>query len=531
MGTWSDVYSLGVVFYKMLTGRLPFEGPTLALIFKAVHESAPPPSHFRENLDPGLDAVVLKALARQPEDRYHNARQFAEALEKWRTETVTPTALTTHPQVCEPVTTAIQSDLPDGGSVNVTIDHPKVAPGKLKVRVSKQQPGKRKRRRLTISITLAFSLLVALTFAGIWISEKYPAERRLGLRDGPPAPRPAPPVIRQAERFGGIEIGSRGVNYVHFGVFPDDERVSNWQILDNDSAKTDLTKGMGENGDFDAQRFGDTVQAVRFFYDCLRKQHLVRPDKIFIVASSSLPKAFLPRQGGDKAAVVQMRKRALTEAVEKATGKRMEFIDVDEELHLQIRGAALISDHHKALYVDVGTGNTRGGYLKRSGLLVRFEGPGTYDTFKNRWAGAELRERFRKGIRTDAGVRAAEKVYLAGGIAWVMTTYLHPSERGTYVTIQPKDIDRFAEAVKDKDYVSKFVPPPVLGAKETKKLKEDVQMIQEIFPDHDYLVAGAEVLKALAAELEFSKKELRFFRYSHLAVLFAWVYEKSGHKW
>jgi hypothetical protein len=339
------------------------------------------------------------------------------------------------------------------------------------------------------------------------------------------------PPAAPGERFGGIEIGSKGVNYVHFEIFPDEEKGYNWRILDKDSAKTSLTKGMDERGDFDPERLAETVKAVRVFYDCLRKQHHVPPDKIFISGSSSLPKAFVPRQGGDKAAVVQMRKSALTEAVEQATDKRMEFVDVEEELRLQVRGAVPIRDHHKALYVDVGTGNTRAGYLKRSGLVIKFEGPGIRDTVKDRLADAGLRERFQKEIKSHGGVRATEKAYLAGAISWVMATYLHPSERGTYVTFKPGDIDRFAEAVKDKDYLGTFVVPPGLPAEEAEKLKEDVQMIQEIFQDHAQLVAGAEILKALAAELEFSKKELRFFRYSHLAVLFASVYEKSGHEW
>src|SRR5262249_42739036 len=83
IGIWSDIYSLGVVFYRLITGRLPFEGPTHALIFKIVFHTPPPPSRFRTDLDPSLDPIVLKAMARQPQGRYQSALEFTEALEVW----------------------------------------------------------------------------------------------------------------------------------------------------------------------------------------------------------------------------------------------------------------------------------------------------------------------------------------------------------------------------------------------------------------------------------------------------------------
>jgi len=80
IGPWTDLYSVGVLLYRVLTGRLPFEGPGLAVLAQIVNDRPPPPSSLRPDLDRALEAVVLRALAREPKERYQSAREFREAL-------------------------------------------------------------------------------------------------------------------------------------------------------------------------------------------------------------------------------------------------------------------------------------------------------------------------------------------------------------------------------------------------------------------------------------------------------------------
>ena len=78
----SDIYSIGVVLYEALTGRIPFEGDSAVTIaLKQVSEQPRPPSALNPNVSKALDAIVLRALAKDPANRFASAAEFAQALD------------------------------------------------------------------------------------------------------------------------------------------------------------------------------------------------------------------------------------------------------------------------------------------------------------------------------------------------------------------------------------------------------------------------------------------------------------------
>jgi eukaryotic-like serine/threonine-protein kinase len=83
----SDIYSIGVMLYEMLAGRLPFEGDSaVAVALKHLSEPPAPISQWRPDVHPALEAVVMAALAKDPAQRWQSAEDLAAGLEAARTQ-------------------------------------------------------------------------------------------------------------------------------------------------------------------------------------------------------------------------------------------------------------------------------------------------------------------------------------------------------------------------------------------------------------------------------------------------------------
>ncbi|QOV87450.1 protein kinase domain-containing protein [Humisphaera borealis] len=176
VGAPSDVYSIGVMLYESLTHRHPYpRNGTLAESLLAIQNAIPtPPSHFIPGLSPELDAVVMKALAKNPTDRFATAGEFLDALRRCPTTTSSPTGQRAHaydpvpPGVAAPPTSAPSTSAPP----------------------SSTPPPRRSFRRAVALLVLALSVVLFVVMA--WRSIQRPDSKAISPSSAPAATGASP---------------------------------------------------------------------------------------------------------------------------------------------------------------------------------------------------------------------------------------------------------------------------------------------------------------------------------------------------
>lgn len=192
----TDLYSTGCLLYELFTGRPPFIGESpVSVAYQHVGEQAPPPSTLVPELDPIYDSVVLKALAKDREDRYKDAAAFATTLSNARQGIPLPPDELTAPlpfaddqaTVASPVThSAIPSSstqafaaVPQSQTGHLEpVDGPQHLdePSRWEQSLQRERDDQRARSRRSWTVAVSLVLVIALAIAGLFFYNWMQAE-------------------------------------------------------------------------------------------------------------------------------------------------------------------------------------------------------------------------------------------------------------------------------------------------------------------------------------------------------------------
>ncbi len=172
----TDLYAIGVVLFEMLTGRVPFVGDTaVAVAHQHIHAQPPVPSEFNAKVTPALDAVVLKALAKDPKERFQSPQAFTTALADAEAGTVI--AVPAAPVVVEELRGPISEPaLENTGSVDLPEDlvflfgdDPQTAPTLIQPETKKMEP-----KRAVAIVGIIALIFGAIAGMGVWVATLKP---------------------------------------------------------------------------------------------------------------------------------------------------------------------------------------------------------------------------------------------------------------------------------------------------------------------------------------------------------------------
>jgi exopolyphosphatase/pppGpp-phosphohydrolase len=333
----------------------------------------------------------------------------------------------------------------------------------------------------------------------------------------------APLPVRAAAplQHGGIEIGGSGVKVTVLEV----REGSPWKRVYGKSYKTTLS--VLEKDSFRQDAIDETVKHIGEAHDLLRDKYKIPPERIHLVGSSGVPKA--------------NNRDELVAALKKRTSKEIRFIDERTEVELGIRGIIPPDLQGSALSLDIGSGNTKGGYFDGDMLFFAAIPLGTVTFSESIKAGmkekdesfATVAERLRetkliaplsKGAKAMPELAKRKKLYLSGGMVWAMVTLVRPEATDdAYVTLTLDDVKAFRKKVNSAKKGEIEIDVSKISEEGAKlRAKAEATTVNKVY-SRENLQAGVELLDALSEAFSLREKEIIFPRNAAYGWLGAYV--------
>jgi exopolyphosphatase/pppGpp-phosphohydrolase len=381
-------------------------------------------------------------------------------------------------------------------------------------------------------------IAVAAVVGGVWWQRSRTPEKV----EPELLPAPQSETGPSQDQFQGIiEVGSTGVKALVLRFDPTSGQFDRKPLFQKDRI-ANLGTLDSENHSFRPENVKKMEAALKDFVKTMEQDHKVPPEQVHIVFSSGVFSAFKDSKA------IEAGKKLLGKAVQATVKRQPDFISVQDEVRYTIIACIPPRELSESVLLDVGGGNTKGGYFNADGKFHSIAVELGTKSFSNAIlvqakktgkpfaeVAASLREPklivpLRKQVDSDPGLLERRKVYLLGGIVWALANFTHPANRGQRVKLAAGDIDLFAKLVKEKPAAlrSKLLAQ-VNDEKARAAAEKDIKKIQEeVFKKTDRLIAGAEILAALSSVMDLKGREIVFYRDGHVAWPRGYLMKKKG---
>jgi hypothetical protein len=352
---------------------------------------------------------------------------------------------------------------------------------------------------------------------------------------------PSNPSSPDGERYGGIELSNEGVKAIALEVSQGEDGPGFKRVY---SEIIRLGLGRTIDGEFPPQASTDAAKAVSTVLTRLRREYGVPPDRIYFIGSGGL--------GAD-------RPENLAGVIHNMTGLTLTFLDAETEIQLSIAGtiprtgkigAASINNRSASILLHVGRAGTQGGYetvkylsdppsydfvamniphgvVSYANEISQAVGPGGGLRAFSQQIKASGASAFRNALRKEAegkpGLAHRKRVFLTGAFVWAVTTLLYPGNRQPQVSLTFDDIMQFADRIaRDPAELALRKLTFIRDRKLRNEVEQEFEAIRATFKPEE-LVAGAEMLKAAAEELNWREKNILFARFGHFGCILSYV--------
>ncbi len=382
-------------------------------------------------------------------------------------------------------------------------------------------------RKTILNLCLLIGLMPILTV--IAFGQTRPAQRPQG-------------GFSQRELHGGIEINMRGAQGIGLRISGEEENF-NVSILFTELILSPMTVSEGK---FTPESIREMVVAIQKHMRRMQQDYRIPLENIYLTGTPSLIAGNLPE---------------LANEIRLRTGRTITLLDVESAVQLGISGSIprryklnnrWYDNRNISLLIEVMGNKVQGGY--QVNRMSEFGGGQTFDfvTFEipkgslgvtaeaNRIAGAQadrpafarvsqslMENSIRAPLRAEAtrklGLITRKKIYIAGPIVRIMAATIFTNDTRTFVPITTNDINTFYNRlIADPE---KLLNPDLSGVQNEEyrqRLETGLQAAKIAFSTKE-LIAGAEILRALASEMELQNKKIYFPRYNHLAQILSFV--------